>query len=278
MRSCMAVMAAGLVVLAASGRAEAVTPNGATAELEMHATLTLLDGLQLTFCPGHGMNGADAYVYTDVGGSVEEDYQYLGTWGDDTSSWSASASTSNGAASGSVQVVAPGFDYLIEAYAMVQGIDLGEHGLALGDGYGWPDWLRCDNPGTARLTIDYTYTLDTRDTVDNALAKAFMNTFFADHVQVNQLWDQPGWLTGPPNSNGTTNQEHSCIIDAGEYVTVTDSVSWDVPIPTCSEPNSYWSMWVYGEAKVEVAPVPEPATLGLLAAGVAALAARRRVA
>ena len=277
MRYVTAVAALGLL-LAVTATAEALTVNGASAELDMQTTLTLSDGLVLTFVPGHGMNGADAYVYTDVGGVVEEDYEYLGTWPDDTSSWSASASTSHGAAHGSVTVNTVGFDYSIHADAMVEGLDLGDYGLAMGDAYAWPDWLRTDHEGTATFTIDYTYTLDTRDTCEEAEAYVYMNAFFADHPGTNYLTAQGDWTLGYGSNPDTTIVEYSDLIEAGDYLTVSDSVSWDVEIPNLTEPNTWWSTWSYGEAGVEVEPVPEPVTMAGLMLGIGAIAGyiRRR--
>ena len=273
-----ATLAALGLLLAVTATAEALTVNGASAELDMQTTLTLSDGLVLTFVPGHGMNGADAYVYTDVGGVVEEDSQYLGTWPDDTSSWSASAITSHGAADGSVTVNRPGFDYSIHADAMVEGLDLGDYGLAMGDAYAWPDWLRTDHEGTATFTIDYTYTLDTRDTCEEAEAYVYMNAFFADHPGTNYLTAQGDWTLGYGSNPDTTIVEYSDLIEAGDYLTVSDSVSWDVEIPNLTEPNTWWSTWSYGEAGVEVEPVPEPVTMAGLMLGIGAIAGyiRRR--
>ena len=65
-------------------------------------------------------------------------------------------------------------------------------------------------------------------------------------------------------------------IDAGQYLTVSDTISWDIVIPDCAEPNNWWSVWGWGEVGVEVAPIPEPATMGLLAVGGLLLLRRRR--
>jgi hypothetical protein len=276
MDKALAICAVGCLMLALIGAAEAVMVNGATAELDMRATITCQDGLVLTFVPGHGMNGADAYVYTDVGGVVEEDWEYLGTWQDDTSSWYASAATSHGAAHGSVTVNTPGFDYSIHGDAMVEGLALGDYGYAQGDAYGWPDWLSCTSPGTARITIEYTFTLDTRDTCDDATAWVYMNAFFADHPGTNYLTPQGDWILDGGSNPDTTTVDYSLSISAGDYVTVCDSVSWDIVIPNTDEPNNWWSLWAYGEVGVEVAPVPEPATLGLVGLGLAALGLRLR--
>ncbi len=276
MDKALAICAVGCLMLALTGAAEAVMVNGATAELDMQATITCQNGLVLTFVPGHGMNGADAYVYTDVGGVVEEDSEYLGTWQDDTSSWYASASTSHGVAHGSVTVNTPGFDYSIHGDAMVEGLALGDYGFAQGDGYGWPDWLSCTSPGTARITIEYTFTLDTRDTCDDATAWVYMNAFFADHPGTNYLTPQGDWILDGGSNPDTTTVDYSLSIGAGSCVTVCDSVSWDIVIPNTAEPNNWWSLWAYGEVGVEVAPVPEPATLGLVGLGVGLLLLRRR--
>jgi hypothetical protein len=255
--------------------AQAVITNGATADLEMQASITFQNGLQLTFVPNHGMNGADAYVYTSVGGVVAEDSQYLGTWPDDTSSWFASANTSNGSASGSVTVTTPGFNYLINASAMVEALSIGDYGYAQGDGYAWPDWLRVDNLGTAVITISYMYTLDTTDTIDNGTASVYMNAFFADHVRTNQLTAQKDWTVGYGSNPNTTIVEYSRSIQAGNYLTVTDSVSWNIPISGV-EPQTWYSLWAYGEANVEVEPIPEPATICLLGLGALSLLRRKR--
>jgi hypothetical protein len=265
------------VIIAGAGAADAVLVNGSTAQLDMRATITCQDGLVLTFVSGHGMNGADAYVYTDVGGVVEEDSQYLGTWQDDTSSWYASASTSHGAADGSVTVNTPGFDYSIHGDAMVEGLALGDYGLAQGDAYGWPDWLRNDHAGTARITIEYTFTLDTRDTCDDATAWVYMNAFFADHPGTNYLTAQGDWILDGGSNPDTTTVDYSLSIGAGGCVTVCDSVSWDIAIPSTDEPYNWWSLWAYGEVGVELAPVPEPATMSLVGLALTGmLLARRR--
>jgi hypothetical protein len=277
----MTVAAMVALLLAMATGAQAVSANGATADLDMRTRLTCSNGLVLTFVPGHGMNGAYAYVYTDVGGVEEEQEQNLGTWQDDTSSWSASASTTHGAAHGSVTVNTAGFDYSIHADGMVQGLDIGDYGMTLSDAYAWPDWLRADHAGTATFTIEYEYTLDTTDTVDNAEAYVYMNAFFADHAGTNYLTGKEGWVLGYGSNPNTTIVAYGDSIEAGQYVTVSDSVSWDVVIPNMSEPNTWWSTWSYGEAGVEVEPVvPEPATMGLLALGMGAAAvlrSRRRV-
>lgn len=266
------------VLLAASGTGWSATVNGAEAQLDMRATLTLSNGLQMTFVPGHGMNGADAYVYTDVGGLVEEDSQFLGTWPDDTSPWSASASTSHGQAHGSVTVNTPGFDYSIHADALVEGLNVGDLGVALSDGYAWPDWLHTLAPGTATLTVEYSYTLDARDTCDNAEAYVYMNLFLADHRGTNYLTATGNWTIGYGSNPNTTIVEYYDAVAAGGYVTVSDSVSWAVDIPSTAEPYSWWSTWNYGEAGVAVEPIPEPVTMLGVMLGVGGLAGyvRRR--
>lgn len=261
MRSFGAWVTAAAILLAVSGTAHAASVNGATAELQLESTLTMKDGLVLTFCSGHGMNGADAYVYTDPGGESE---QNLGTWPDDTSSWSASASTSHGAANGSVTVNTVGFDYSIHADAMVKELGLGDYGIALGDAYAWPDWLRTDHAGTATFTLQYAYTLDTRDTVGDAEAYVYMNAFFADHPGTNHLTAEGDWTLGYGSNPDTTIVEYSRSIGPGEYLTVTDSVSWDVVIPNTAEPNNWWSTWSYGEAGVELDIIPEPFSVATL--------------
>jgi len=258
--------------------AQGATINGATSELELQATITVDDDLVLTFVPGHGMNGADAYVYTDVAGTVEEDSQYLGTWLDDTSSYSASASTSNGTANGDVTVITRGFDYTIDADAMIQGLDMGDYGLAMGDAYAWPDWLRVDHAGTATITLDYTYTLDTTDTCDNAEAYVYMNAFFADHVGTNRLTTNGNWAVDGGGSNpDTTVVEYTDSIQASDSVTVTNgSVSWQINIDPNESNEGWFSLWAYGEAGVEVEPVPIPPAAILLASGLLGLIGIRR--
>ena len=147
----------------------------------------------------------------------------------------------------------------------------------MGDAYAWPDWLRVDSAGTATINLEYSYTLDTRDTCDNAEAYVFMNAFFADHPGTNKLTAQEGegWTIGPPNENGTTNVEYSDSIQAGTSKTVTDSVSWEISI-SGAEPQNWFSLWAYGEAGVEVAPVPIPASALLLASGLLGLIGIRR--
>lgn len=270
---CMAIA----LVLAGGAAATAALSNGAMSELGMDVTLTLSDGCAMTFYSGHGMNGADAYVKTVVGGVTQENEQNLGVWPNDTASWSASASTSNGAAHGSVTVITPGFAYQIHGDALVEGLAINDYGYALGDGYAWPDWLNCTSLGTATLTISYTYTLDTTDTIDDARSWVYMNAFFADHVHVNHLVAQGDWTIGYGSNPNTTIAEYTRSIAAGDSLTVTDSVSWAVDIPNIDEPNNWWSIWAYGEAGVEVEPVPEPATLALMAlGGVLTFLGRRR--
>ncbi|MBW1800018.1 MAG: PEP-CTERM sorting domain-containing protein, partial [Deltaproteobacteria bacterium] len=43
-----------------------------------------------------------------------------------------------------------------------------------------------------------------------------------------------------------------------------------------SDPQNWFSLWVYGEAGVEVAPVPDPGTMLLLGSGLIGLAGFRR--
>lgn len=263
-------MATVILTFAATGAAQAVLVNGATAELDMRATITLSNGAQMTFCPGYGMTGADTYVFTDIGGTIEEDWEYLGTWPDASCSWSASADTSYGAANGAVTVNTAGFDYSIRADAMVEDLDVGDYGIALSDGCGWADWLQSTAAGKTTITIDYTYTLDTRDTSDDAEAYVYMSASFADHADANRLTVQGDWTIGCSGNPNTTFVEYCDSIDAGEYLTVTDGVSWEIDVPSVAHPNDCWSWWVWGEAGVELAPVPEPSALvvwGLLAAG-----------
>ena len=186
-------------------------------------------------------------------------------------SYSALASTSNGQSNGSVTVNTAGFDYSIQADAMVQGLNIGDYGQGLGYAYAWPDWLRCDAAGTATVTIDYTYTVDATDSIADAEARIYMNSFFADHASVNYLTAQGDWTL---LENGTSVVEYEVSVSAGEVSTLTDSVSWDITIPGTGEPYSWWSMWAHGEAEVEVAPVPEPTTICLL--GLGGLMLRRR--
>ena len=258
MKKLAMIMAVAGLVLGVCFAAQAATVNGATAEVDMRTTLTLSNECVLTFCPGHGMNGADAYVYTDVGGVVQENEQNLGTWPDDTSDWPASASTSNGMANGSVTVNTVGFDYSLHGDATVQALGIGDLGVALGDAYAWPDWLRTDHAGRATFTIDYSYTLDTRDTCDDAVAKVYMNAFLADHPGTNYLTAEPGWTVGYGSNPNTTIVEYADSIPAGTSLTVSDSVSWDVVIPNTGEPYNWWSTWSYAEARVDVEPKPIP--------------------
>jgi len=256
------------------GVSQAVLVNGATANLEMRTTLTLSNGAQMTFFQGHGANGAYGYTYTDVGGLVEEDEDGENGW-NDWMSYSASTNTSHGQSGGSVFVNTAGFDYSISADAMVQGLAVGDYGKGLGYAYAWPDWLQCTAAGTATVQIDYIYTVDATDSIADAEAHIFMNAFFADHQRTNYLWAQGNWVLGPPNANGTTTVDYMVQVAAGQVATLSDSVSWSINIPNTSEPYSWWSMWSYGEAEVEVAPVPEPATICLLGLGVFGLLCRR---
>jgi len=272
----IAVVAMVALMVMVSGVAHALSVNGASSTLTMDATISFDDDLVLTFVSGHGMNGADAYVYTDVGGSVEEDEEKLGTWPDDTSSFSASAATSDGAANGSVAVNTAGFDYSIAADALVQGLDIGDEGVALGDGYAWPDWLRTDHAGTATITIGYSYTLDATDTTNDATSWVYMNAFFADHPGTNYLTAQGDWTIGYGDNEDTTVAIYTDEVAAGESTSVTGSVSWDIDIPSTGEPYNWWSLWAYGEAGVDVTPIPEPMSMVMLGAlGAGMLAARK---
>jgi len=87
----------------------------------------------------------------------------------------------NGAANGAVTVNTAGFDYSIRADVMVEDLDVGDYGIALSDGYAWADWLQSTAAGKATITIDYTYTLDTRDTSDDAEAYVYMSASFGDY-------------------------------------------------------------------------------------------------
>jgi len=281
MRHLLAVCVVAGLIAAGAASVQAVAVNGATADLDMRTTLTFSNGLQMTFWPNHGWNGAEGYVYTRVGGVVQQDYHTSGNW--PQSGVSASAFTANGAANGSTtvnNVNNPGFDYSMHADAMVQGLGLGDYGLALGDAYAWPDWLQCIQAGTATFAIDYTYTLDTTDTVGCAEAYVYMNAFFADHARTNYLTAQGDWTLGYGSNPNTTIVEYYRQIGAGQYLTVTDRVSWNVVIPNTGEPYSWWSTWSYGEAGVELAPVPEPLTMLGLALGLGSVGAyiRRRIA
>ena len=101
-----------------------------------------------------------------------------------------------------------------------------------------------------------------------------MNAFFADHPGTNYLTAKDSWtLSG---GSGTTVVEFTDTVEAGALQTVTDSVSWDIVIPSTSEPYNWWSLWVHGEAGVDVAPIPEPGTMMLLGLGLAGLAAAGR--
>jgi len=277
----MGICALSLVLLL-SGTAWATTVNGATATLEMRSTLTLSGGLTMTFVPGHGANGAYGYVYTDVSGAVQEDIDGENGWSD-WLSYSASASSSNGSADGSVTARTAGFDYTIAADTTVEGLGLGDYGLGLGYAYAWPDWLRTDGTQageTATLTVAYTYTLDTRDTVGDAEAYVYMCEFFADHASVNHLTAQGDWTIGYGSNPNTTIAEYGKSIGPGEYLSVTDSVSWVVSIEDLQEPNTWWSTWNYGEVGVELAPVPEPISMiffGTGVVGVFGYVARKRM-
>jgi len=266
----MTVAAMVALVLAMTTGAQAVSANGAVADLDMRTTLTCSDGLILTFVPGHGANAAYAYVYQDVGGVVQQKTDGENGW-NDSQSYSASASLSNSSAHGSVTVNTAGFDYSIHADGMVQGLNVGDYGKTLGYAYAWPDWLRTDHAGTATFTIEYAYTLDTTQTVADAEAYVYMNAFFANHVGTNYLTAKEEWTLGYGSNPNTSLVKYNDSIEAGQYVTVTDSVSWDVGIPSTSEPNNWWSTWSYGEAGVEVAPTPEPATMLLVGSGLVGL-------
>jgi len=259
------------------GSARATAVNGATADLDMDITLTLSDGLQMTFVQGYGANGSYSYVYTDLSGTIEEDEDEDG-W-NDWQSYSSSASTSNGETNSSVTVNTGGFDYTIAADTMVEGLaSAGDYGLGLGYAYAWPDWLRTDHAGTATLTIDYTYTLDTTDTGYGS-AYVFMNAFFADHPGTNYLTAQDDWALSYGSNEDTTVVVYGDSIGPGDYLTVTDSVSWDVVIPNTDEPYNWWSIWSYGEVGVEVM-VPEPISLiffGTGLVGVFGFVARKRM-
>lgn len=266
-------IAAGLILVVTSP-VEAVNVNGATSDLDMNVTITLSNGCQMTFVPGHGANGAYAYVYTDVGGAIEEDAPGETGWGD-SNSYAQSASTSYGLANGSVTVNTAGFDYSIHADGMVQDLGIGDYGNTLSYAYAWPDWLQVNQAGTVTITIDYTYTLDTRDTCDDATAFVYMNAFFANHPGVNYLTAQDEWILDGGSNPSTTTVDHSRSIQDGDYLTVSDSVSWEFDI-SGAEPENWFSLWAYGEAGVDVMPVPEPATLLLLAIGSLAVMRRRQ--
>jgi len=269
------IFAALILILAADRTSKAALINGATADLDMHVTITLSDGCQMAFCSGHGANAAYAYVYSDVGGVIEEDQDGENGW-DDWVSYSASASTSNGATNGDVTVNTAGFDYDIHGETIVEGLAIDDSGLGLGYAYAWPDWLQCTSPGKATVTIAYTYTLDTLETCDDAESHVYMNAFFADHAGTNRLTAVGDWTVGYGSNPNTTIVEYSRSIQAGDSSTVTDTVSWEIQIPDCNEPNSWWSLWAYGEVGVDLAPVPEPATLSLLALGGLAVVRWRR--
>ena len=143
------------------------------------------------------------------GGVVDWDEDDQSSWAGGGTPFSASALTSNGATNSSLAVGTPGFDYTIHSDTIAEGLGIGDYALTLGDAFAWQDWLACTTAGTARITIDYSYTLDTRDTCDDASAYVFMNAFFANHIRVNHLTAKDDWTIGPPNQNGTTNVQHT---------------------------------------------------------------------
>jgi len=275
MRKLLKIFITLLLASTLANTAQALTDNGASASLDMRTTITLSNGAAMTFIQGHGANGAYGYTYTDVGGLIEEDKDGENGW-NDWMSYSASTSTSNGQSSGSVTVNTGGFDYSISADTMVQGLAIGDYGKSLGYAYAWPDWLRCDAAGTATITIDYTYTVDATDSIADAEAHIFMNAFFADHARTNYLWAQDDWVLGPANKNGTTTVDYLVQVLSGQVATLSDSVSWAINIPNTGEPYSWWSLWSYGEAEVEVEPIPEPTTICLLSLGMFGMLCRRK--